>query len=243
MSLTATYKLGARLFWRDKGMLAGSVITPVALAVGMPVLMANVRADGATAAADIFYGTIALLLSITSFMNIAVALTMRRDQLLLKRLRSTRLTDAQILAGEVASTVTQTVGLLAGCLVAVHFLAGVPYPEHPLLFGLAAVAGSLTVAVLGVAYTAAIPRGELAAAMTVPVFLVCGVSAGAMGPMLELLPSWVGTVLGLLPTSAVVDAMRTGPDALLPLVVNLLVWGVVGLAAIKLWLRWEPRRS
>lgn len=241
MSITATYRLGARLFWRDKQMLAGSVITPAGLSVGMPVLMRNLQADGVAAATQIFYGTIGLLLAITAFMNITGALSIRRDQLVLKRLRSTRLTDTQILAGEIANTVTQTVGLIALCTVAVHVVADVPWPANPLLFALAAVGGALTVAILGVAYTAAIPRGELAAAMSVPVFLLCGVGAGSMGPLVELLPSWLQTAFTLLPTSAVVHAMRTGESV--ALAVNLLVWTAVGLAAIRLWFRWEPRRS
>ncbi|MFI6295616.1 ABC transporter permease [Nonomuraea sp. NPDC050790] len=241
MSLAATYKLGARLFWRDKSMLAGSVITPVGLTVGMPLLMRHVQPDGVAAATQIFYGSTAIVLSITAFMNIAVALSMRRDQLVLKRLRSTMLTDARILAGEIASTVTQTVAIVVGCLLVVRFVADVPFPENPVVFFAAALGGAVCAAVLGAAYTAAIPRAELAAAMTVPVFLVCGVGAGAMGPLLDLLPSWVRAAFDLLPTSAAVHAMRTGEFAAPAL--NLALWTLAGLVAIRLWFRWEPRRS
>jgi ABC-2 type transport system permease protein len=85
---------------------------------------------------------LAVLLAITAFMNIVVALTSRRDKLVLKRLRTTRLTDAQILTGQIASTVTQTVGLILLSTVAVRFLADVPFPLDPLLFAAAIVAGS-----------------------------------------------------------------------------------------------------
>ncbi|WP_049571940.1 ABC transporter permease [Nonomuraea sp. SBT364] len=237
MTLAAAYHLGTRLFWRDKAMLVASVVTPVGLAVGMPVLMRNVRADGVSAATEIFHGTLAILLSITAFMNIAVALTARRDQLVLKRLRTSRLTDAQILAGQIASTVTQTVALIALSTVAVRLLADVPLPADPVLYAAAVVLGSAVMAVLGAAYTAAIPRTELAAAFTMPVFLLAGVGAGAM-PI--PLPDWADTVLGLLPTSAVVDAVSRGD--VLPLAPNLAVWAVAGLVALRLWFRWEPRR-
>ncbi|GAA0945849.1 ABC transporter permease [Nonomuraea longicatena] len=241
MSLAATYRLGLHLFWRDRAMLAGSVVTPVAIAVGIPLLMRNVRADGIAAATDSFYGSTALLLSITAFMNLAVVLTGRRDQLVLKRLRSTRLTDAQILVGEIASTVTATLGLLLACLLAVHAAADVPLPPDPVAFAGFAFLGALTMAVLGAAWTAAIPRAELAAAMTVPVFLLCGVGAGAMGPIAALLPSWAGVLFDLLPTTAAARAMRTGEVAG-PLV-NLALWLAAGLGALRLWFRWEPRRS
>ncbi|MEQ4716524.1 ABC transporter permease [Nonomuraea sp. B19D2] len=237
MSLTATYRLGTRLFWRDKTMLFASVLTPVGLAVGMPLLMKQVL--GAPAAASIFQSTISILLAITAFMNIAVALATRRDQLVLKRLRSGRLTDGQILLGQIASTATQTMAMIVLCTVAVWLVADVPLPGDPLAFAAITVAGSAVLSLLGAAYTAAIPRAELAAAFTTPVFLLAGVSAGAMGPI--PLPSWLRPVLDLLPTTAVVNAVKTGEPAVPALV--LAAWTVVGLVAIRLWFRWEPRRS
>ncbi|MEV0379650.1 ABC transporter permease [Nonomuraea sp. NPDC050643] len=239
MSLTATYRLGTRLFWRDRAMLFGSVVTPVGLAVGMPALMRQVMPDGVAAATSIFQSTIALLLSITAFMNITVALTSRRDQLVLKRLRASRLTDGQILTGQIAGTATQTLALIVLCTVAVRFVAGVPLPADPLAYAAVTVAGSAVLSLLGAAYTAAIPRAELSAAFTMPVFLVAGVSAGAMGPI--PLPSWLVPALDLLPTTAVVNAVKTG-DLAMPFAV-LAAWGVAGLVAIRLWFRWEPRRS
>ncbi|WP_431909801.1 ABC transporter permease [Nonomuraea jabiensis] len=237
MSLTATYRLGTRLFWRDKSMLFASVVVPVGLAVGMPLLMKNVL--GPSAAAAIFQSTISVLLAITAFMNVAVALATRRDQLVLKRLRAGRLTDGQILLGQIASTATQTVAMIALCTVAVRVVAGVPLPADPLGFAAITVAGSAVLSLLGAAYTAAIPRAELAAAFTMPVFLVAGVSAGAMGPI--PLPSWLRPALDLLPTSAVVNAVKTG-DLAVPALI-LAAWTVAGLVAIRLWFRWEPRRS
>ncbi|MGW7482378.1 ABC transporter permease [Nonomuraea muscovyensis] len=241
MSLAATYRLGTRLFWRDRAMLVASVVTPLGIGIGLPLLMRHVRPEGAAAAAQFYPGTIAIMLAITAFMNINVALTTRRDQLVLKRLRTTMLTDGQILAGQIASTVTQTVVVIVVCTVAVRFAADVPFPADPLLFAGAAVAGSAVMATLGAAYTAAVPRAELSAPACVPVFLLCGVGAGAMGPILEVLPSWAGALFGLLPTAAVVDAMRSG--AVAAPVLNLAVWAVVGLVGLRLWFRWEPRRS
>jgi ABC-2 type transport system permease protein len=183
MSFTATYRLGARLFWRERSMLLASVITPVGIAVGMPALARHVTDGGVAAATSIFQSTLALLLSITALMNITVALTSRRDQLVLKRLRSSTLTDWQILLGQIAGTATQTIVVIVLCTVAVRFTADVPLPDDPLLFAAAIIAGSFVLALLGTAYTAAVPRAELAAAFTTPVFLVTGISAGAMGPI------------------------------------------------------------
>ncbi|NBE93782.1 ABC transporter permease [Nonomuraea sp. KC401] len=237
MNMAATYRLATRLFWRDKSMVFASVVTPVGLAVGMPALMRNVT--GVAAATHVFQGALALLLAITAFMNVTVVLAGRRDQLVLKRLRASRLTDAQILTGQIAGTATQTVVVTVLCTLAVHLVAGVPLPANPFSFAAVVIAGSAVLSLLGGAYTAAVPRAELAAAFTTPVFLVAGVSAGAMGPI--PLPSWLPPVLDLLPTTAVVDAVRTG-DLVVPLLI-LAGWTLAGLAAIRLWFRWEPRRS
>ncbi|MFI6987405.1 ABC transporter permease [Nonomuraea wenchangensis] len=239
MSLAATYRLGARLFWRDKPMLFASVVTPVGLSIGMPLLMRHVRADGPAAAAEMFPATLAIVLAITAFMNITVALTGRRDQLVLKRLRATELTDGQILAGQISSNATQTFLVIVACAVAVFLAAGVAPPPNVLVVALVVAAGSAVMALLGAAYTAAVPRAELAAAYTMPVFLVAGVSAGAMGPI--PLPSWLRPALDLLPTSVVVDAVRTGEPLRAALV--LAGWAVAGFVALRLWFRWEPRRS
>ncbi|NUW40115.1 ABC transporter permease [Nonomuraea rhodomycinica] len=241
MTMTATYRLGTRLFWQDRALLLSSVLTPVMIAIGLPLLMRHLRADSTAVATAQFQGTLSIILSITAFMNVAVALSARRDQLVLKRLRATTLTDGRILAGQIAATATQTVAVAAVCTVAVHLAAGVPYPANPLLYAAMVIAGSVVLATLGAAYTAAIPRAELAGAACMPVFLLSGIAAGAMGPIREVLPSWLGSVLDLLPTTAVVDAVRTGAAARPALL--LAVWGVAGVVAIRFWFRWEPRRS
>jgi ABC-2 type transport system permease protein len=240
MTFVATYRLGTRLFWRDRQMLFASVVTPVGLNIGLTVMMRYIDGGGPALAAGIFRSTLSILLAITGFMNVAVALASRRDQLVLKRLRATALTDGQILLGQIASTVTQTAGLVVLCTIAVRVLAGVPLPTNPLLFAAMVVAGSAVVATLGAAYTAVIPRGELAAAYTTPLFLLAGVASGAMGPIRDSLPAWLGSVLDLLPTSAVVHAIRTG-EVLTP-ALDLAVWAVIGVVALRLWFRWEPRR-
>ncbi|MDA0635500.1 ABC transporter permease [Nonomuraea sp. MCN248] len=239
MTFAATYRLGTRLFWRDRGMLVGSVVTPVGLTIGMPVLMRNVAPEGVAAATQVFHGMIAVVLAITTFMTTVVTLTMRRDQLVLKRLRTTELTDGQILAGQLAGVVTQTVLLVGLSTLAVRVLAGVPLPANPPLFAAAVVTGAVVMALLAAAYTAVIPRAELSAAFAMPVFLLAGVGAGVMGPI--PLPSFARTALDLLPTAAVADAVRHG-EVLAP-VLNLAVWTVIGVVSLRLWFRWEPRRS
>ncbi|PZG11539.1 ABC transporter permease [Nonomuraea aridisoli] len=238
MSLTAVYRLGTRMFWQDTAMLFGTVITPVALSVGLPALMRHLTPGGLPLATVVFQGSIALLLAITALMNVTMTLTVRRDQLVLKRLRCTRLTDTQILLGQIAGTATQTFALIVLCTVAARLAAGVPLPADPLVFAAVTAAGSVVLTLLGAAYTAAVPRAELTPVFTMPVFLLAWFASGAMAIPL---PSWLETALGLLPTTVVVDAVRTG-EVVAPLLV-LAAWAAAGVVAIRLWFRWEPRRS
>lgn len=243
-------KLGGMLYWREKATVFGTAVTPLLLGVGLPLLMHRVL--DARQALAVFHGMLAVVLAISGFMAITVSLTARRDSLVLKRLRTTELTDRQILAGEVANVAVQTVLLIALITVAVHLLTGVPLPRDPLLYGVFVVAGAVVVALLGVAWSAAVPRAELAAPMTVPFFMLAGAAAGTFGPIMELLPSWADTVAALLPTSAVVEVAKVAyapgdlagdlAAACRPLLV-LAGWGVAGLAATARWFRWEPRRS
>ncbi|MFG1695932.1 ABC transporter permease [Nonomuraea sp. NPDC049309] len=237
MSLTATYRLGTRLFWSDRANLFASVITPVGLAVGIPTLLRHVTSQDH--AAHIFQGLIALVLSITAFMSVTVTLTARRDQLVLKRLRASELTDRQILAGQIAGAATQSVVIILLCTVAVWLTAGIPLPAHPVAFIVAALAGSAAMALLGAALTAIVPRAELASVYAIPVFMISSVATGAMGPI--PLPGRLQAALDLLPTSAAVHAIRTG-ELIMPLL-DIAAWTVLGLVALRLWFRWEPRRS
>jgi len=237
MSLAATYRLGTRLFFSDRANLFASVITPVGLAVGIPTLLRHVTVQNN--APYVFQGLLALVLSITAFMSVTVTLTARRDQLVLKRLRASELTDGQILAGQIAAAATQSVVIVLLCTVAVRFTAGVPLPAHPVAFIVATLVGSAAMALLGAAFAALVPRAELASVYTMPVFMICAVATGAMGPI--PLPGWLQAALDLLPTSAAVHAIRTG-ELLVPLL-GIAAWTVVGLVALRLWFRWEPRRS
>ncbi|MEO3745562.1 ABC transporter permease [Plantactinospora sp. B5E13] len=248
----AAFRLSTRLFWLDRGVVFGTVVTPVVLCVGMPVLMGALRPDGVAGAVQTFVGGLAIVLSVSTFMSIVQALTARRDQLLLKRLRTTLLTERQILVGEISGQVVQTVALVAVCTLAVHLAADVPLPRNPLLYAVFVVAGTTVVAILGAAFTALVPRLELAAVMSMPFFLVAGVGAGAMGPFMEMMPTALRMVFAALPTDAVVTVARTTiasgtiagdlRAALVP-AIKLVVWGLIGIFALARWFRWEPRRS
>jgi ABC-2 type transport system permease protein len=250
--LAVVARFGGRLYWRDKVALSTSVTLSLGLGIGLPLLTDRLK-GGAEAVLTAHLGVLAMILVIATFNQITVTLTARRDQLLLKRMRATGLSDRDVLGGEIGNLVVQTTLLTAVVSGALYALTGLPVPRDPLLYLVAVVAGVTVLCLLGAAFTAAVPRTEVAGVMTMPFFFLAGAAAGGFGPLLEMLPGWVGTVLGFLPTGAVVDLARTAyaPDGTLagdlqaaaaPLLI-LAGWALFGLFAIGRWFRWEPRRS
>lgn len=237
--LLAVARFGGRIYWRDKITFSTSVALALGLGIGLPLVASKV--GDAASVQPLHLGLLGMLMTLTGMNQAAVTLSARRDQLILKRMRATGLSDGSILGGEVLNITAQST-LLAVTITLTLFLTGaIPAPGNPAMFVLFVVAGSAVLALLGVAYTAAISRAEIAAVMTMPFFLLAGVGSGGFGPLGEMLPGWAQTALGLLPSSAMVDALAGTGYA--PAALNLTVWAVVALVAIRLWFRWEPRRS
>ncbi|GAA2851630.1 hypothetical protein GCM10010517_09250 [Streptosporangium fragile] len=250
-NLAAVGRFGARLYWRDKVTLSTSVSLSLGLGIGLPLLMDRVRPGHPEVVLTQHLGVLAMILTIATFSQIAVTLTTRRDQLILKRMRAAGLTGRDILGGEIANLVVQTTLLACAVSVALYALTGLRAPRDPLLYLVFVVAGSAVLCLLGAAVTALIPRAEVAPVITMPFFLLAGVGAGGFGPLVELLPGWVGSVLDLLPTAAIVEAARVAyaadgtlagdlRAAAVP-ALTLAVWAAVALLAIRRRFRWETR--
>ncbi|GAA4234756.1 hypothetical protein GCM10023075_53960 [Streptosporangium album] len=252
--LAVVTRFNGRLFWRDRTALTTSVALFLGLGIGLPLMMDRLGAGGnPRMVLDQHLGILATVLVIATFTQIATTLTARRDQLVLKRLRTTGLSDRAILGGEMGNLVLQSTLLALVTSVALYVLTSLAVPRNPALFLVAVVAGAAVLCLLGAAFTAIVPRTELAAVMAMPFFLLAGFGGGAMGPILEILPGWVGTVLGLLPTGPVVEMARTAyaadgtlagdlRAAAVP-ALQLAVWAAIGLFALTRWFRWETRKS
>lgn len=251
--LAVVSRFSSRLFWRDRVALSTSVSLFLGLGIGLPLLMDRVGAGNAEFLLNQHLGVLAMVLVIATLNQIAVTLTIRRDQLILKRMRAPGLGDRDILGGEIVNLVTQSTLLTVVVSVALYALTDLPVPRDPLLYLVFVVAGAVVLCLLGTAFTALVPRSELAAVMAMPLFFLAGIGANGFGPLLELLPGWVGTLLGLLPTAAVVDVAKIAyaadgtfagdlRAAAVP-ALKLAVWAVIGVVATVRWFRWEARRS
>ncbi|MEV0587904.1 ABC transporter permease [Nonomuraea sp. NPDC050310] len=239
----AVARFGARLLWRDKVALSTSVALSLGLGIFLPLMMHKLGVSGGL---RVHLGLLAMIVTISAFQQTVITLTARRDQLILKRMRATGLGDGAILAGEIVNVAAQALAVMLA-ITATLLLAGViEPPAQPVLVVLILALGALALAVLGAAYTLAVPRAELAAVLAMPFFLLGGVGAGGFGPLTELLPGWITQVLHWLPNVAFADLLEqahTGAGGYLPPLARLAVFVAVAVLAIRLRFRWEPRRT
>ena len=143
------------------------------------------------------------------YYNLVTAMVARREELVLKRLRSGEITDAEILAGTAAPAVAVAWVQVAVAAVAAVAAFGMDLQANALLV-LAALLLGTTVFVLLAAVTAAVTRTvEMAQVTTPPVLMLSFVFSGLLFP-LATLPEPLRSVGQALPLTRVVELMRLG---------------------------------
>ncbi|MBX6749448.1 MAG: ABC transporter permease [Micromonosporaceae bacterium] len=242
------------LFWRNKT----AVVTALVLPAAMVVFYARIDASatgGISVNAYILTGAVALMLLFVVYYNLVTAYVARREELVLKRLRTGEARDGEILA---AGALPAAVVALAQTAVAVGIgavLLDLPVPVNVVVLLVGLLGGIVVFALLAAASTAFTKTVEFAQISTLPVLMICVVGSGALVP-LSVLPDAAAAVLRFVPLAPVVDLLRLGwvggPDGAGFLeafgragepVAILVGWIVVGWLALRRWFRWEPRRS
>ncbi|MBW1604699.1 ABC transporter permease [Streptomyces sp. JJ66] len=230
--------------------------TAVFTALLMPLLFVGITRSsvaevdfddiGTTANGMVMTGGVGIVLILVVYNNLVSAFVARREELLLKRLRTSEPTDAEILGGtalpSVALALLQVVLLLVAGVVALDLAL----PARADLLVLGVLLGCVMLTGLAAA-TSAFTRSTESAQLTVmPLLLVSLVASGLMVP-LEIFPDPLAEAFRLLPLTPVMDLVRygwlgqgTGGDVLRALGLAL-VWTVLSVLAVRRWFRWEPR--
>ncbi len=183
----------------------------------------------------------------TCFVNLAMALSIRRDNGLLKRIRGTPLPAGAFVAGIVGSALITGILVVALTAVVGHLAYGAPWPVHWLPTVVTVILGGVVFCVLGIAITAAIPNADAAPAVVnfsyLPVLFISGF-------FFSFHITWLNDVAEVFPIYWFKEAMITafgvkgppsgwdGQDLLV-----LLGWGLAGLMVALGFFRWEPRRT
>ncbi|MER5211239.1 ABC transporter permease [Streptomyces sp. NPDC002838] len=247
--MTSLARAELTLLGRSRGTLAAALFVPLVV----PISVRSATKDMDLEEAGLNVGTVLLPASVGVSLLFAVygvlvgAFVARREELVLKRLRTGELRDGEILTGAVLPAVTiglvQSLVLVAGCTALLDLAA----PKAPHLAVVGLLLGLVMCAALA-AVTASFTRTvESSQVTSLPLVMVSMVASGIAVP-LELMPDRVASVLELLPLSPVITLVRGGWTGdlsayeALGAVLTALAWVAVGVFAVRRWFRWEPRR-
>ncbi|MFH8566714.1 ABC transporter permease [Streptomyces sp. NPDC017988] len=236
------------LLGRSKGSLFAALFVPFVLPVSMRQATEGMDLKGT----GLSLGTVVLPSALGFSLLFAVYATLtgvyvaRREELVLKRLRTGELRDAEILAGAALPSVTigiaQCLVLSIGCAVLLD--AGAPSAPHLVVLGIAA--GLVMFAALA-AVTGSFSRStESAQVMSMPLIFGSMIGSGLFIPF-EVMPDKLAAFCELLPLSSVIELIRGGwaghlstADTLGALA-TAVAWTLLSVFAVRRWFRWEPR--
>ncbi|QKW07982.1 ABC transporter permease [Streptomyces sp. NA04227] len=237
------------LFLRNRGTLFTALFVPFVLPLTVRSGTENMDLDkaGLDLAEVLLPAAMGFSLLFAVYTALTTTFVARREELVLKRLRTGEASDAEVLAG--ASVPAAAVGFVQCLLVAVGcaLLLGVEAPEAPHLALLGVLLGLALCAVLG-ALTASFTRTVESAGVTVMPFLLVAMLGSGITVPLEVMPDRVAGVCELLPLSPAVQLIRAGWTGdlsgyeTLGATATALAWIVVCCFAVRRWFRWEPRR-
>ncbi|MEU0656203.1 ABC transporter permease [Streptomyces albogriseolus] len=247
--MTALARAELTLLGRAKGTLFAALFVPLVL----PLSARETAKEMDLAGAGLTIGTLLLPAAVGFSLLFAVysalvgSLVARREELVLKRLRTGELRDGEILAGSAlpatATGLVQSLLLAVGCVILLDMSAppAVYLSVLGLLLGLVLCVGLAAV-------TAGFTRTSESAQVTpLPLMFLSMMASGMMVP-LEILPDKVAAVCEFLPLTPVMTLVRGGftgdlsAGGALGAVAVAVAWILFAVFAVRRWFRWEPRR-
>ncbi|MER6618716.1 MULTISPECIES: ABC transporter permease [unclassified Streptomyces] len=246
--MTSLARAELTLLGRSKGTLVAALFVPLVL----PLSVRSAAEEMDLAEAGLTPGTVVLPAAVGFSLLFAVysalvgVFVVRREELVLKRLRTGELRDAEILGGSALPSVltglVQCLVLAVACAVLLDMSA----PSAPHLAVLGLVLGLVMCAALA-AVTAAFTRTAESAQVTpMPLLIVSMIGSGMFVP-LELLPDRVASVCELLPLTPVVALVRGGwtgdlsAAETIGALATAVAWILLAVFAVRRRFRWEPR--
>ncbi len=244
-----------RLLLRNRTAVVNSVLMPLLLVAAVRLLAVGGE-ETATGPRLLVTATGVTLVFLTYY-NLVTTFVARREELVLQRMRTGELTEAEVLLATSVPTLLVTVGQLLLVALGVLVLGEWAAPVDVVLPLAGLVGGAALMVLLAAASTAFTRTAESAQITTLPLVLVATAASGLFFP-LSAFPDEVGQVLRFLPLSPVVELTQLGlvgrtwdGDAVdlagawaaapLPLLV-LAGWLVAGAVVAPRVFRWAPRR-
>jgi ABC-2 type transport system permease protein len=237
------------LLLRGKGTLFAALFVPFVVPFSLKNAVDSMDLSGT----GLDIGTVLLPAALGLSLLFAVYSTLvgtyvtRREELVLKRLRTGEVRDHEILIGSalpaLATCLVQWVVVITGFSLVI----GSGVPANPALAVLGALIG-VVVAIGLAALTATLSRtSETAAVMAMPLILLTMIGSGVSVP-LDVMPGALATIARFLPFTPVLSLLRGGwagnldGGGILLAVGSGLAWALFAAWGVRRWFRWEPRR-
>jgi ABC-2 type transport system permease protein len=245
------------LLRRNRIALLTALALPVAMVYSLNSSGALGTGGSGRAGAALLTGLTVFALLLPVYYNLVTSMVARREELVLKRLRTGEATDAEILAGTAAPAITIAWAQVAVAAIAAVAIFGMAAPANIALMLAALVLGTAAFVLLAAVSATVTRTVELAQVTTLPVLLFPLVFSGLLFPLSELREP-LRSAAQALPLTPVVELMRLGLTgtaadghhlglagsfgaAASPVLV-LAAWIAAGAWAARRWFRWEPRR-
>ncbi|MFE9771040.1 ABC transporter permease [Streptomyces sp. NPDC005931] len=247
--MRALARAESTLLGRSRATLVSALFVPLVLptVVSSAVTKKDLDESGLTIGAMVLPAAVGFSLLFAVYGALVGIFAARREELVLKRLRTGELRDAEILAGSalpaLAIGLTQSLLLSVGCAALLDMSA--PSAVHLAVLGL--LLGLVMCAALA-AVTANFTRSTESAQVTpMPLMMVSMLGSGMMFP-LDMLPDRLASFCELLPLTPVMTLVRGGftgdlsAGEALGAMATAVAWTLVSVFAVQRWFRWEPRR-
>lgn len=243
-----------KLFWRNPA----TVFFSVALPLLFLFLLGAVFGDGAgrdpiyDLLGDQYLVPAIMTLGIVSatFVNIAMTITFQREMGVLKRMRGTPLPTSVFVSARTANAVVNASLIAVVIMIAGKLAYDVDITATRLVgVAIATVVGSVAFCTLGFALTVFIPNQSAAPAITnmivLPLYFISGVFGNASN-----LPDALREIGQIFPIyhlgACLFESFSPNAEGIAIQfndLLNLVVWGAIGLIFASLKFRWEPREN
>ncbi|WP_326737537.1 ABC transporter permease [Streptomyces sp. NBC_01022] len=247
--LTALGRAELTLLFRNRTAVFVALLMPAAMVVAMKSTLEQVDLGGTglTVAGAALTGGIGMVLLQVIYMNMVAAYVARREELVLKRLRTGEVTDGEILTGTALPSAALALAQTVVIVVAGTAFFGLDAPERPELLLLGLLLGVVLMTALAGATSVLTRTVQTAQLTTLPLFFLSIMGSGLFVP-LEILPDPLASACEFLPLTGVMTLVRAGwlgsadGTDLLGAALTGLVWTALAVFAVQRWFRWDPRR-